>query len=409
MPIKKIDNIIENTKKTNTKNNNSMSGKKKTINGRNKNVSDTKKSKPKDKKATVKKTTVKKVSVKKVSVKKLVDKKITTNKKTTVPEKTLLDYIAPEKSDKVPKKRGRRPQKILSGESHEGIQDDNKPSDPSVTDGKNNKNSSLLVKLTINPEQLRKAIPPGKKNKTVGFFDTESSDSGAEISDTIFKNDIPSDTVCNGCNCERKDKIIAGLKAKLEKYNKKERSEKITKIYSNKIELVNISTSKKITLKKTKIRCWWDGHQFDNIPFFLPDYCHNGTYYVRGCFCSPNCALAYNLYVMKDSQIYSRQSLIYRLYRLLYGIDVSEQLELSTAGPFELLNDYGGEMSIEDFREKNKIGGKEYIKFVPPICPVGVYIQERSTDQTKNESGYVLERSAPPKKSVSSLNNYMKD
>lgn len=347
MPTKKIDNINENNKKTKNNTNNSMSGKKKTINGR--------------------------------------DKKIT---------------IAP----KVQKKRGRRPQKILQDddnhEENSGNQK-NKSTDPSGT-------GSLLVKLTIKPDQLKKVIPSGKNNKTIGFFDNDT-ESGTEISDTIFKNDIPTDVGCDGCNCERKDKIIAGLKAKLEKYNKKERAEKITKLYTNKIDLVSVITNKKLTLKSTNIRCWWDGHQFDGVPFFLPDYCNNGTYYVRGCFCSPNCALAYNLYTMKDSHMYNRQSLIYRLYRLMYGIDMSDTLELSTAGPFELLQEYGGELTIDEFREKNKIGDKEYIKFIPPISPIGVYIQEKSTDQSKNESGYVLERSAPPKRTGASLNNYLKD
>lgn len=341
-------------------------------------------------------------------------KKTTSSKTTkkTAPAKSVKSIkVTKNKPVTVPKKRGRRPQKIITDDSEESNNSDTQTTENKP---KNTSNGSLLVKLTINPDHLKRVVPPGKKQKTVGFFEsesenTDSEDSGQIASDTIFKNDVPFDSKCDGCNCDKKDKIIAGLKAKLEKYNKKERAEKVTKLYTNKIDLINVSTNKKLTIKTTNIRCWWDGHAFDTIPFFLPDYYHNSTYYVRGCFCSPNCALAYNLYVMKDAQISMRKSLIYRLYRLMYGIDPTEKLELSTAGPYELLTEYGGELTIDEFREKNKIGDKDYIKFVPPISPIGIHIQERSTDQPKNESGYVLERSKPLSKTNSIMSEFVKD
>ena len=42
-----------------------------------------------------------------------------------------------------------------------------------------------------------------------------------------------------------------------------------------------------------KSDCFWDTCEFDNPPIYIPKYFLNGTYYVYGCFCSPECAAAY--------------------------------------------------------------------------------------------------------------------
>src|SRR5690349_6873648 len=46
-------------------------------------------------------------------------------------------------------------------------------------------------------------------------------------------------------------------------------------------------------VNKTKMHCWWCDHQFNNYPCFIPTKYYKKTYYVYGCFCSFNCAMAY--------------------------------------------------------------------------------------------------------------------
>ena len=38
---------------------------------------------------------------------------------------------------------------------------------------------------------------------------------------------------------------------------------------------------------------FWDTCDFDTPPIYIPKYFISGTYHVYGCFCSPECAVAY--------------------------------------------------------------------------------------------------------------------
>ena len=166
----------------------------------------------------------------------------------------------------------------------------------------------------------------------------------------MFKNDIPCDNTCG--KCSKNEKALAIMKSKLEKYEQKDKIDKSNKIHNNKLNFISIDSGKKIVIKKTNTKCWWDAHSFENLPCFLPELFHNDTYHVIGCFCSFNCALAYNLYYLKDSNIHHRISLIYKLYKELYGIGNDETLEIKVAPPKEILEDFGGDMNISTFRRK---------------------------------------------------------
>ena len=46
--------------------------------------------------------------------------------------------------------------------------------------------------------------------------------------------------------------------------------------------------------RKTDICCWWCCHKCD-VPLSLPEKLYDDTFHVFGCFCSFNCAAAYNV------------------------------------------------------------------------------------------------------------------
>lgn len=285
------------------------------------------------------------------------------------------------------KRRGRRPKKIIENLDVD-IED-------TTTYAESPKNSSAVItKLKINPSKLETLLKKAKitvpKKEEVS---NQSDDKDDDTSDGMFKNDIPNDSVCH--KCAKNEKTIAMLKAKLDKYEKKEKLDKATKIYSNKLNFISVTNKKKITLKKTNIKCWWDGHSFSTLPCVLPELLHNNIYHVLGCFCSFNCALAYNLYYLKDSKVHYRKSLVYKLYREMYDLSIDEEIEIKEAPPKEVLEDYGGDMSIEVFR-RSFVHHKEYLVYTPPMKPINLIIEERNTQTVDNaDKEYVLRRTKP--------------
>ena len=122
-----------------------------------------------------------------------------------------------------------------------------------------------------------------------------------------------------------------------------------------------------------------------------------------------DCALAYNLHALKDSKIYQRKSLAIKLYRDLYDIPPTEEVNVREAPPREVLEDYGGHMSIEQFRKSFHSLNKEYITYIPPMKPLSTIIEEQNitTDNSISDKQYVLKRSKPLSKKrsiVSSMN-----
>lgn len=334
------------------------------------------------------------------------------------------------------KRRGRRPKKIL--ETIDADIDNDIDQKQSIKN-----NPSVILRLNIDPAKLKnknsdknklskssksskslKQSNVSKKQKKItnnlDLDDSESSeneiepkikteteiDSETDInensSEEMFKNDIPCDNTCN--KCSKNEKLINLLKSKLEKYENKEKIDKASKIYCNKLNFISWTKGGKVIIKKTNSKCRWDGHQFTNLPCFLVELYHKENYYIRGCFCSFNCALAYNLYYLRDSKIYTRKSLTFQLYREMHGLSADADIDIKEAPrePHELLEGYDGEMTIETFRRTFTMLYKEYILYMPPIKTFVPIIEERniqSGDDTDKE--YVLKRTKPLSKKKS--------
>jgi len=317
-----------------------------------------------------------------------------------------------------PKRRGRRPKKILDENDELDIVGTNNSqnSDKAVSATPFSKDPAVILRLRAKPpldglpkEPKADLSISAKSGSTKHRPAPDSNDehkhrlSDNDSSEGIFNNDIPMDSICH--KCEKYEKTIALLKSRLGKYEQREQKDKTTKIYNNnKSTFINSKNGKKFVIKKTNQKCLWDGCSFSNLPFPLPELYHNGNYYIIGLFCSPECALAHNLYVLKDSKIYRRKSLVYKLYRELHALGTDEVVNLKEAPPRELLEDYGGTMSIDSFRRNFRLLNKEYIVFVPPIKPLSIVIEEidLNTYDDISDSKYVLKRKKPlsKKKSV---------
>jgi len=127
----------------------------------------------------------------------------------------------------------------------------------------------------------------------------------------------------------------------------------------------------------TDIWCTWCVHPFDTVPIGLPEkYCQKtGKYYVRECFCSFNCAHAYNL-SLRDEKIWERLALLMRIKREVYKNTELENKPINYAPPLQMLTVFGGSKTLEQFRNNNISIPKEYIKLVPPLMPFLTVIEE---------------------------------
>lgn len=140
--------------------------------------------------------------------------------------------------------------------------------------------------------------------------------------------------------------------------------------------------------EKTNLACLWCFHRFDTIPIALPEKynSYNDTFYLDGCFCSFNCAAAYN-FDKKDHHMWERYSLLNLLYRKIN----KKFIKIKPAPPREALKIVGGYMSIEEYRNILITQNKEYTLLHPPMISIIPKIEETLTYSNikSNKNAYV--------------------
>jgi len=174
---------------------------------------------------------------------------------------------------------------------------------------------------------------------------------------------------------KKKDNIIKKLRETL--INVKKNSYNNSDISGNakskliNMKLLNINKNNElIIVDKTDVACWWCAHNFNCMPCFIPERYCDDKYYVFGCFCTYSCAMAYNLN-MNDYRVSVRTSLIKKLCTEIFG-----NANVKSAPPKELLIMFGGDMSIDDFRNQSLINKKEFKIKIPPMIPLLMSVEE---------------------------------
>ena len=126
--------------------------------------------------------------------------------------------------------------------------------------------------------------------------------------------------------------------------------------------------------------CWWCSHSFETVPVGLPNkYCpKQKKFYLYGCFCSFNCAHSYNLDI-KDYKVWERYALLNYIKKIIYtNVNNTDNLikPIISAPPKEVLKVYGGELSIEEYRNSSISIPKEYYHLLPPMIPIFSVVEE---------------------------------
>lgn len=198
---------------------------------------------------------------------------------------------------------------------------------------------------------------------------------------------------------------------KSEYHNSHDESE--IKILKKKVEELKNSLSKyekntkpSIILCDSGSKCWWDKHYFNTPALEMPENYINGIFNCSGKYCSWECMMAYNIDI-NDENVSKRASLIHMMHKKTYGYCRI----IKPASSWKILSDFGGSISIDDFRLNLTSNDIEYNYIKAPIISRISYIEKiplkKDTDIDVKMDDLILKRSKPLRSSKYSLESIM--
>lgn len=134
----------------------------------------------------------------------------------------------------------------------------------------------------------------------------------------------------------------------------------------------------------TTICCYWCCNKFETPPFGIPVKYVDSKFHVYGCFCSLECAAAYN-FSSKESvdEVWERHNLLSLLSKMIGYKDV-----LKPAPNRLALNMFGGHLNIDEFRSFCKTSKIININF-PPMMTLTQQIEEINESDLNKEYKYI--------------------
>ncbi len=142
--------------------------------------------------------------------------------------------------------------------------------------------------------------------------------------------------------------------------------------------------------QNTTIACYWCCHKFNTTPFGIPiEYIKdpstgNEKFNVIGCFCSLECAAAYNFNNTKNQDdVWERYNLINLLSRRIGYKNI-----IKTAPDRMSLKLFGGFMDINDFRNYC-VTSRVLHTNLPPMMSVTQQIEEINEHDLNNKIRYI--------------------
>ena len=153
----------------------------------------------------------------------------------------------------------------------------------------------------------------------------------------------------------------------------------------------NIEYQKTYSNNNNNSHCFWCCHSIDNVVYSMP-YNYdtiNDSYFVFGSFCSLQCANAYNFSVHGSSdKVWEINSWIQMLGKR-YGFTNT----IRPAPSKYLLKMFGGNLTIDEFREAHIKSDKTYVLNIPPMISIN------SSSEILNTS-YLAKMSENKKKKI---------
>lgn len=146
------------------------------------------------------------------------------------------------------------------------------------------------------------------------------------------------------------------------------------KYNQEKIEIMNgFVSNSTIKVQKTDICCWWCCHEFECVPWGIPQKYVDDKFELYGVFCSANCALSYLLDMDRDEDyLWEKVALLNLLHYKVYG-----KYENIIPAPNKIaLQKFGGSMSLEEFHNLIEFNNKSYTVEFPPCNNVIPVLEE---------------------------------
>ena len=126
-----------------------------------------------------------------------------------------------------------------------------------------------------------------------------------------------------------------------------------------------------------KSACFWCTCDFDNPPIYIPKYYIKNSYYVYGCYCSPECAVAYLMEENIDSSVkFERLYLINHIYSKIYNYDKSIK---PAPNPYYMLDKFYGNLTIQEYRSLLK-NDRLFLVVDKPLTKVFPELHEDNDD-----------------------------
>lgn len=235
----------------------------------------------------------------------------------------------PTEEPKIAKKRGRKPKggKIVQQLVTNLPQKEEKPNvilhlKCSMKDLQSNSQSNNFVEsynFLAGKNELNYELIGNENINTINVFNDKTSTSISALDSCYECDDYDDDSVCKDSNKEIWKKL------KQLEYN---------------LHINNVNNKRSA--------CFWDTCEFDNPPIYIPKYFINGTYHVYGCFCSPECGVAYLMNENLDSSTkFERYHLFNHIYTKIY--DYKKNIK-PAPNPYYMLERYYGNLSIQEYR-----------------------------------------------------------
>ena len=242
-------------------------------------------------------------------------------------ENNIVIISKPDSTNEKPasKKRGRKPKggKIIQQVLNNVPQQEDKP--------------NVILHLKCSMKDLQNTTQHN------GFIESYSG--------IIGKNDLTYEVICNENNNTFNEKNTSTMSILESEYEVENNDNSTCKDCNKEIwkKIKHLEHNLHINnVNNKRSACFWDTCEFDNPPIYIPKHFINGTYHVYGCFCSPECGVAYLMNESIDSSAkFERYHLFNHIYAKIY--DYNKNIK-PAPNPYYMLEKYYGNLSIQEYR-----------------------------------------------------------